>query len=110
MVVPVDFILAQAQQGPGFGSMLLFIVPMFIIMYLLMIKPQQKKQKEHQEMVKKLKVGDKVVTSGGIHGVIAAVKPDTLLVKVSDTTKLELSRGSVALVKSSGDEADDKKN
>jgi preprotein translocase subunit YajC len=85
----------QAPAGGGIVGMLIFLVPMFIIMYLLMIKPQQKKQKEHLEMLKKLQVGDEVITSGGIVGTIAQVKDKSFVIKVSDTTKMEFLRSSV---------------
>ena len=91
------FLLAQQPQPQGGGllGMLIFIVPMFVIMYLLMIKPQQKKQKEHLEMLKKLQVGDEVITSGGICGVIAQVKEKTFVVKVTENVKMEFLRSSV---------------
>ena len=93
------YILAQSgapTQAPDFLGMLFPMVLMFIIMYVILIKPQQKKQKQHLEMMNKLKSGDKVVTSGGIHGVIAAVKDKTILVKVADNLKLEVSRSSIS--------------
>ncbi len=91
-------IIAQAnppgtkQKNPGLLDMLIPMILMFIIMYVILIKPQQKKQKQHQELVKKLKAGDKVVTNGGIHGSIAAVKDKTVLLKVADNVKIEVER------------------
>ena len=94
--------LAQAgtpgnpANSPGLLSMLVPMILMFIIMYIILIKPQQKKQKQHQEMVKKLKAGDKVVTNGGIHGVIAGVKDHSVMLKVADNVKLEINRANIA--------------
>ena len=68
------------------------------IMYLFMIRPQQKKQKETQKMIDSLKKGDKVVTIGGIHGTIASTKENTVLVKVDDNTKIEFNRTAIATV------------
>ena len=73
----------------------------FVIMYMLIIRPQQKKQKDQQQMIDSLKKGDDIVTNGGIHGTIVGVKEreKTLIVKIADNVKIELSRGTVARVK-----------
>jgi len=73
----------------------------FVIMYMLIIRPQQKKQKDQQRMIDSLKKGDNIVTNGGIHGTIVGVKEreKTLIVKIADNVKIELSRGTVARVK-----------
>lgn len=75
---------------------LLFI---FAIFYFLIIRPQQKKQKEHQEMVNNLKKNDEIVTAGGIHGTIVQVKDKTLGVRVDENTRIEIDRTSVAYIK-----------
>ncbi len=85
----------EGGQG-GLGSMLIPLILMFAVFYFLLIRPQQKKQKEHQRMVAELQKGDRVITSGGIHGVISSVKDDTITVKVADNVKLEISRGNVS--------------
>ena len=76
------------------------LILIFVIMYLLIIRPQQKKQKEHQRMLDSVKKGDKIVTSGGIYGQIVGIKErdQTLIVKVADNVKVELSRGSVSRI------------
>lgn len=88
---------AAAPAAGGFG-MLMPLVLIVGIMYLFMIRPQQKKQKETQKMLDALKKGDKVVTIGGIHGTIASVKENTVLVKVDDNTKIEFNRTAIATV------------
>ena len=88
---------AAAPAAGGFG-MLMPLVLIVGIMYLFMIRPQQKKQKETQKMLDALKKGDKVVTIGGIHGTIASVKENTVLVKVDDNTKIEFNRTAMATV------------
>ena len=80
------------QKSPGLLDMFIPMILMFIIMYVILIKPQQKKQKQHQELINKLKAGDKVVTSGGIHGAITAVKDETVLLRVADNVKIEVNR------------------
>jgi preprotein translocase subunit YajC len=74
------------------------IVLIFVIMYFLILRPQAKRQKDHQKMLGGLKQGDKIVTAGGIHGTIAGIKEkeQTLVVKIAENVKIELARGSVA--------------
>ncbi len=74
------------------------IILIFVVMYMLLIRPQQKKNKEHQELVKKLKAGDRVVTAGGIHGVISAVKDRSVMVQVAENIVMEFSRTSIITV------------
>ena len=91
---------AQAQRTPaGPANFILSMGPMiliFVIMYLLLIRPQQKKAKEHREMVNRLKAGDKVITSGGIYGTVTGAKDKTLMVAIADNVEVEVSRTSVA--------------
>ncbi len=91
---------AQAPSPPAFGilNMLVPMTLMFVIMYVILIKPQQKKQKQHEEMLKKLKSGDRIVTSGGIHGIISGVKEQTVMIKIADNVKVELNRANVSEV------------
>jgi preprotein translocase subunit YajC len=71
---------------------------MIIIFYFLLIRPQQKRQKEHQRLLSSLKTGDRVVTSGGIHGLIANVKESTVLLKVADNVKIEVDKSAISNV------------
>lgn len=83
------------------GSLLMTIVPfalIFVIFYFFLIRPQNKKQKETEKMIAALKKGDKVVTIGGIHGVVSATKEQTVVVKVDDGAKIEFSRSAIASV------------
>lgn len=91
------------QEGGGGGGTIGFILPMvliFAIMYFLIFRPQAKKQKQHQQMVNAIKKGDKIVTSGGIHGTVSGIKEkeNTLIVEIDKNVKVELSRASVAKV------------
>ena len=74
------------------------IVAIFAIFYFLLIRPQQKQQKEHAQMLKNLKTGDKILTTGGLYGTISGFKGDDLEVQFSQTVKLTLARSAVASV------------
>ena len=76
----------------------------FVIFYFLLIRPQQKRQKEHQKLLSNLKTGDKVVTTSGIHGLIANVKDTTFLVKIADNVKIEVDKNAIASVSKSVDQ------
>ena len=90
-----------AQAAPDQPQMLMPFFPLIIIavlFYFLLIRPQQKKQKEHQKLVADLKTGDKVITSGGMHGMVANIKETTILLKVADNVKVELDRAAVSTI------------
>jgi len=88
---------ATGVAGGGFGMMLPLIL-IVLIMYFFMIRPQNKKQKETQKMIDALKKGDKVVTIGGIHGVISSTKERTVVVKVQSGAEVEFNRTAIATV------------
>lgn len=91
---------AAGQTGKSFGglSMIIPMVAVLAIMYLLIIRPQRKKQKETESMLKNIKKGDKVTSIGGIKGVVHLVKETTVIVKVDDNTKLEFAKSAIASV------------
>ena len=95
-------ILAQAAApGAPQQNLLVSMMPLvfiFIIFYFLLIRPQQKKQKEHEALVKAVKTGDQVVTSSGIHGTISNVKDKTVIVKIADNVKVEFDRAAIVAV------------
>lgn len=86
---------------------LLPFVLMFAIFYFLLIRPQQKKQRQRSSMLNALKKGDKVVTIGGLHGTIETITDDTIVLKVNDVTKLTFDRGSINNVTARTNEATD---
>ena len=94
-------VLAQAAGGApasgGMGAMgqFLIFIPILGIMYFLMIRPQQQKQKQQNEMLKRLKVGDRVRTVGGILGTIKYVTEQTIKLEVAPNTQIEFLRGAV---------------
>ena len=83
-----------AQQGGGW-SVWLMMIAIFVVMYFFMIRPQQKKQKELQKQREALKKGDKVITAGGIYGIIKEVQETTFLIEVSKDVTLKVDKGSV---------------
>lgn len=87
-----------AGQG-GAGTMLTSFLPLiliFVIFYFLLIRPQSKKAKEHKQMLENLKRGDKIITSGGIYGVIEAVEGEVLIIKIAENVKIKISRNAIA--------------
>lgn len=90
-------LLAQAAPAGGkdLFQMVLPFLFIFAAMYFLMIAPQRKKEKQRKEMINAVKVGDKVVTIGGIFGTITAVKEDRFHLKVDDSTRLEMLKSSI---------------
>ena len=93
-----------APAGGGQGNPLLSLLPiilMFGVFYLLLIRPQTKRQKEAEKMRSEVKKGDHIITSGGIHGTVEGVKDnDILLIKTATDTKLHVGRSAIATVKS----------
>lgn len=85
-----------SQSGGGFAAFVPLIL-MFVIFYFLLIRPQQKRAKEHQEMVNNLKKGDRVVTSGGIHGVVAKVEDADVQLEIAEKIRIKVTRANIAV-------------
>jgi preprotein translocase subunit YajC len=102
MSVATSFALLAFQQMTGGGNGLLALLPMVLmvgVLYLLMIRPQQKRQKQWQSMLAGIKAGDRVTTAGGIRGIILSIKDDTIIVRVApDNLKLEVAKSAIASV------------
>ena len=93
--------LGLAAAGGVFGSLggLPLLLLMFVAMYFLLIAPNQRKQKQWQQMLSQIKPGDKVTTNGGIRGTVVSVKDDVLIVKCApDNVKLEMVKSAIAAV------------
>ena len=102
----------QGEGGSSASSMLSFLPIILIvgIFYFLILRPQNKKQKETQKMLAALKKGDRIVTIGGIHGVIQSVKESTVIIRVDENVKLEFSRSAISTVEAQAkEEKEDKK-
>lgn len=74
------------------------VIVMFIIMYFVIFRSQQKEAKRRQQMLDSIKVGSRVVTSGGIHATVVKVNDKTLIIKIADNVKVEVNRSSVSVV------------
>ncbi len=90
-------LLQQVASGGSFVP-LVAIGLIFVIFYVFIIGPQKKEQKKTQEMIAGAQKGDKIVTIGGIHGVISSVKENSIILKVDDNCKLEMNRSAIANV------------
>ena len=89
------------QGGDGGGSMistLLMFGLIIVIFYFMIIRPQSKRQKERQKMLGAMKKGDKVVTSGGVHGKIVAMEEKTVLVEIADNVKVKVEKSAVSAI------------
>ena len=113
MIDPMNLIsLAQVASAPG-GSgmnMMIMMALIFGIMYFMMIRPQQRKEKERRQMINDLKSGTRVVFSGGIIGTVTNVKDATFVIKVADNVKIEVARGAVSRILEKGEKLDTEDN
>lgn len=97
MFVTPAYAQSAAPTGGGLESFII-LIPLFLIMYFLIIRPQQKRAKEHRNMVEALKKGDEVVTQGGIVGKVTAVRDLELDVEIAQGVKVRVIRSSVSAV------------
>lgn len=109
MLIDIVYAMAPGPQGggqQGWGALgsLIPLILIFVIFYFLLIRPQQKRVKEHKKMVENLKKGDKIITSGGIHGVIEAVGTNTVTVKIAENVKVKLGKAYVAALRTTSEE------
>lgn len=86
---------AQQPQG-GMLNFLTMIALMFAIFYFLLLRPQAKRNKEHKAMLDALQAGDRVVTTGGLHGEVKSISPDIVTLQVDDRMKVKVDRAAIA--------------
>lgn len=114
-VLPVLMGIPQgggATQGGGSGQLVTTVITFGLVIgifYFLIIRPQSKRQKETKRMLADIKKGDRVVTAGGIRGVVQSVREETVVLKVDDTTKIEFSKGSLSSVLDQSEKKGDSK-
>ncbi len=99
----------DVQSQSPWGS-LLMIVALIAIFYFLMIRPQQKKQKEIKKFRDGIKVGDRIITAGGIHGKVTSVKDDTFSINIANDVNIKIDKGSVYPSGTPGQEVSPKEN
>ena len=96
-VVPAGLaFLAQTPSQPGGITLFLPLILIMVIFYFLMIMPAQRRQKKVNEMLKNLKNGDKVVTTGGIYGTIVGLEGDAIQLRIAEQVKIKVSRNAIA--------------
>ena len=94
----LGILLQAGGAAPGGQYQMLFLIGGFIIIfYFFMLRPQQKKQKDQKKFISDIKKGDMVVTMGGIHGKIAAVENDSVLLEIDRGTKIKIEKSSISL-------------
>jgi preprotein translocase subunit YajC len=99
--VVTSFALLAGPPAGAAGSSLPMLLPLLLIpvLYLVMIRPQQKRQKQWQQMLSSIKAGDRVTTAGGIRGIILTIKDDAIVIRVApDNIKLEVAKNAIATV------------
>src|ERR1700739_1737111 len=95
----MSFAVLAGTPGGGGGLPLLLSLLVHLLLYLVMIRPQQKRQKQWQEMLSSIKAGDRVTTAGGIRGIILSIKDDAIIIRVApDNLKLEVAKSAIASV------------
>ena len=102
------YAMTGSGGGSGPGAITGFVFPLVIVMaifYFILIRPQLKRQKKHQGMLTALQKGNKVITTGGIHGMIVGLKDDVVVVKIAENVKIEVSKSAIAGVHSAGTES-----
>ncbi len=106
MSVPTAFVLAAAG-GAGFITSLLPLILIFAVFWFLLIRPQQKRMKDHREMVAALRRGDVVVTGGGLIGKIVKVDDGEVMVELAENVRVRVVRGTITEVRSKTEPAAD---
>jgi len=106
-LIDIAYAMGQGGGAGGGGGLISFmpLILMFVIFYFLLIRPQQKKQKNHRLMVSNLKNGDRIITTGGIHGRITSVSDNTLTIEIADKVRVKLHRDNTATLLQTSSEA-----
>jgi len=86
---------SSSGQGGGFEALIPLIL-MFVIFYFLLIRPQQKKAKEHRQLLDRLRKGDRVITTGGIYGKIIGIDGGIVTLEIADKVRIKLNKGNIA--------------
>jgi preprotein translocase subunit YajC len=99
MSVAISLAMLAAPPAGGGGITMLLPLLLIPVLYFVMIRPQQKRQKQWQQMLSGIKPGDKVTTAGGIRGTIISIKDDAIIIKVApDGVKMEVAKTAIASV------------
>jgi preprotein translocase subunit YajC len=107
-MIDLAYAMAPTPGGGGSSGGIMSVLPlmigMFAIMYFLIIRPQQKQRRERENLLRAIKKGDRVVTTGGLYGTVVGLSEHTVTLKVADQVKLDFERGSIGrIVPAAGD-------
>jgi preprotein translocase subunit YajC len=101
-MIDLAYAMSPSPGGGGNGGGMLQILPlmigMFAIMYFLIIRPQQKQKRERENLLRAIKKGDRVVTSGGLYGTVVGLSEHTVTLKVADQVKLDFERSAIGRI------------
>jgi preprotein translocase subunit YajC len=104
----MDFLMAAPQTSPMMSFLPLLLI-MFAVMYFLIIRPQKTKEKKRLELISNVRKQDRIVTTGGVHGVVTSVKENEVLIRVDDAkdVKLKIDKSAITSVTAPRDEKED---
>jgi preprotein translocase subunit YajC len=111
----MNFILGlflQTQGAGGMEQLLSTIVPfalIILVFYFLILRPQQKRQKERQKLLESVRKGDRIITTGGMHGLVEGIEDKSLLVKIDDNVKVKIEKSAVSVIIGITDRTPEKK-
>jgi preprotein translocase subunit YajC len=98
-MIGVAFAMGSSPAGGGAGGgnymSLIFIGAVFAIFYFILIRPQQKRAKQHKEFLENLKKGDKIITSGGLYGTITGISDDSVTIEIAEKVRVKIDKGTV---------------
>jgi preprotein translocase subunit YajC len=95
---------AAAAAPPGANMFPIMMIGLFAMMYFMVIRPQKRQRKEHEERMASLKTNDKIITTGGIYGTITNVKQASIILRVADGVRIEVDKSCVATILTKADE------
>ena len=109
MFLDIAWAMAPGQDAgaQGAGSAFMSFLPLiliFVIFYFLLIRPQQKRAKDHRQMLENIKKGDKVITSGGVYAVVESVGTNTVVLKIAENVKVKFGKANIAAVRPPSEE------
>ncbi len=98
MGIDLAYAMGQAPGGGGSSQLMSFlpIILIFVIFYFLLIRPQQTRAQDHRSLLSNLKVGDQILTSGGIYGKITGLREDVITIEISDKVRVKVNRSNIA--------------
>jgi preprotein translocase subunit YajC len=90
----------DGSQPPAWVQLLPLVI-LFVLMYFVLLRPQMKRQKEHEKLISAVKTGDRVVAAGGIYGTVTNLKDQVVVLKIADNVKIEIQRSTITSVEKS---------